>query len=652
MEPLIKVTISLLLCYRWHQGKITKITKDSNGTKKYSGHHTKGAEDGKWVTYKDYEYTFSDYPLEELRCAPNIFDILQTRETSAGLAENLTCDVYISYCPGDSEGDVKAGLCSAVPGHVYGELVDPIRLKTDLERAGYKVLSNIRNHHNNELDLNKIVTAIKNCKVFVSCISNEYALNDICRMELQYAKKTAGKALIPVICGPGGGEMSWQSNVVGMLIAGELYIDFRWPDVYGEKMDSLKSQVERGMRGEITDSQRQPFIATDNQSQSVTIATDNQSQSVTIAIDNQNHSVTIATDNLTPSAPTEELLNSPHGTLYPSLEHLGDSLSRLTLYSSESEGPGYSGDDQIDELGRPPSYEQCTQQGVQNVVAASAPPGAVVQVQPVNQERQHPKVFVSYCWSNSNLSYQRNEISKLSGGEWNDPRLIKEHLSKKFPVWLDIEQLTSGQVSGMFEQITTGLVNSKVVCVFVSAEYAKSENCKMEFQFAAKSLRKPFIPICVGENLDWQNTVIGALVAGSGTELFDMTAVTSEGDMLKHVERIIEKVGQYIDEPGGATSPAARSTASPATAPPSYESAVSGAPQVGDHVISHHFKHAYFTATILSFNREDMTYHIEVRELLYEQITIQGGRVGGGLVVHRRCWSWGLGGWPEKITSL
>ena len=55
-------------------------------------------------------------------------------------------------------------------------------------------------------------------------------------------------------------------------------------------------------------------------------------------------------------------------------------------------------------------------------------------------------------------------------------------LTLLFSVWLDIEQLTSGQVSGMFEQITTGLVNSKVVCVFVSAEYAKSENCKMEFQ--------------------------------------------------------------------------------------------------------------------------------------------------------------------------
>ncbi len=46
--------------------------------------------------------------------------------------------------------------------------------------------------------------------------------------------------------------------------------------------------------------------------------------------------------------------------------------------------------------------------------------------------------------------------------------------------------------------------------------------------------------------------------------------------------------------------------------PPDYETAIkSRAPQAGDHVISFHFKHAYFTATILSFNKDDMTYEIE-----------------------------------------
>ena len=46
--------------------------------------------------------------------------------------------------------------------------------------------------------------------------------------------------------------------------------------------------------------------------------------------------------------------------------------------------------------------------------------------------------------------------------------------------------------------------------------------------------------------------------------------------------------------------------------PPDYQSAIkSRAPRVGDHVISHHFRHAYYTATILSFNKEDMTYLIQ-----------------------------------------
>ena len=38
----------------------------------------------------------------------------------------------------------------------------------------------------------------------------------------------------------------------------------------------------------------------------------------------------------------------------------------------------------------------------------------------------------------------------------------------------------------------------------------------------------------------------------------------------------------------------------------------SRAPKPGDHVISHHFNHAYFTATIVEFLKDDMSYRIEV----------------------------------------
>ena len=66
------------------------------------------------MTYKDYEPTFSNYKLEELRCAPNLFDVLEqnTAAQNRELNNNTTCDVYLSYCPSDSLLDVNAGLAS------------------------------------------------------------------------------------------------------------------------------------------------------------------------------------------------------------------------------------------------------------------------------------------------------------------------------------------------------------------------------------------------------------------------------------------------------------------------------------------------------------------------------------------------------------
>ena len=43
---------------------------------RYEGHHTKGEEDGKWVTYKDYAFNFSGIPLQNLRISPNAMDAL------------------------------------------------------------------------------------------------------------------------------------------------------------------------------------------------------------------------------------------------------------------------------------------------------------------------------------------------------------------------------------------------------------------------------------------------------------------------------------------------------------------------------------------------------------------------------------------------
>ena len=45
----------------------------------------------------------------------------------------------------------------------------------------------------------KIVTTLKRSKVFLACLSDEYASNNRCRMEFQYAKKTLRIPVIPIV---------------------------------------------------------------------------------------------------------------------------------------------------------------------------------------------------------------------------------------------------------------------------------------------------------------------------------------------------------------------------------------------------------------------------------------------------------------------
>ena len=42
---------------------------------------------------------------------------------------------------------------------------------------------------------------------------------------MQYIKKTVKKPVIPIVVG--GGAWDWQLSVVGLLIAGDLYINFQ-----------------------------------------------------------------------------------------------------------------------------------------------------------------------------------------------------------------------------------------------------------------------------------------------------------------------------------------------------------------------------------------------------------------------------------------
>ena len=149
----------------------------------------------------------------------------------------------------------------------------------------------------------------------------------------------------------------------------------------------------------------------------------------------------------------------------------------------------------------------------------------------------------------------------------------------------------------MYEQLTAALKEAKVVIPFVSNEYANSPNCRMEFQFAMKSLNKPIIPIFVGDGDDWKTSVIGALVTGSIRNPINLQNINDRQVFNQLMEELISEINNIL---GSQSSPSDQK-----------KKAGYRAPTVGDHVVSHHVQCAYYMATIVSFDSQRLEYTVD-----------------------------------------
>eukprot|EP00794_Sanderia_malayensis_P015993 gene15993-17604_t len=447
---------------RWHQGQITRCYKNAAGIEIYDGCHTKGAADGKWVTYKDYEYTFTGHELDELRVGPNVFDIIEDDKEDID-----DIDIFFSYAAVDSPDAIKNKEAKVPQKYVsvLDQLCDPRNIVDQLKSKGLKVAH--RNASTSE-ELKKTAKLMKKAKVFIACISDEYVANNECRMEFQYAKTTLNTPVVPLVVGDGSFE--WTYSVVGMLVAGELYIHFKDKTVEDAKLTEL--------------------------------------------------------------------------------------FTALNAYFD-------------------------------NITSAT-------EAQQIRRVEGDADIFVSYCWTNSFDALRNKQIKALEGGEFSDPRLVKKELeSAGYKLWLDIERLRSANANAsMYEQLTQALKDAKVVMPFVSKEYANSANCRLELQFAMKSLAKPIIPIVVGKDDEWKETVIGALIAHGDVEGVNLQNVTNQEQLRGKIKTIKDEIEKYLS-----------STVKPVDV--KYR-----APRIGDHVVCHHFRFAYYMATIQSFNPETLEYTV------------------------------------------
>ena len=459
---------------RWHQGRVTRIHTTVDGVKLVDGCHTKGQADGKWITYGGYNYIFEGVRLEDLRIGPNVFDILDDNMgESNGLSEN-DVDIYFSYTISDSPQAIKNRETEHPPEkylQMLESLCDPREIADNLQKKGLKI--GFRKTANSE-DLRKTAVMIKNAKVFVACISDEYVANNECRMEFQYAKTTLGIPVVPLVVGDG--SFDWTMSVVGMLIAGELYIHFKDRSVetmkFNELLTALNSHFDK--IADVTDS-------------------------------------------------------------------------------------GAAG----------------------------------------KQVLGQADIFLSYCWTNSYIAKEAKQIASYTGNQFADPRRVKDELRKAgFNVWLDIERLRSANASaGMYEQLTNALKDAKVVVPCVSTEYANSPNCRMEFQFAMKSLGKPIVPIIVGQGDDWKTSVIGALVASNNNQPINLQDVTNESILKERLNHLFDVLGKIMN---------LKSSPNVQRKKIQYR-----APRVGDHVVSHHQGCAYYMSTIVRFDANTLEYTVD-----------------------------------------
>ena len=456
---------------RWHQGRVSHIHTAQDGTKLVNGYHTKGKADGKWITYKGYNYTFEGMNLSDLRIGPNIFDILDDEaDDDDEILDDI--DIYFSYTMSDSPKAIKSREVEEPPPQhlsLLDRLCDPQDIMDVLKQKGLNIA--IREAKNSK-ELKKTAAMMKKATVFIACISDQYVADNECRMEFQFAKSTLGKPVVPLVVGDG--SFDWTMSVIGMLIAGELYIHFKDKTVEQMKLNEL-------------------------------------------------------------------------------LLALKSHLQKI------------------------------------NEISGTGAAGSLVQGQ--------ADIFLSYCWANSFLAKNANQTDVFSGNQYTDPRLIKAELEKAgFTVWIDIERLHSANANAdMFQQLSNALKDAKVVIPFISKEYAESVNCRMEFQFAMKSLKKPILPLIVGQGEHWKKSVIGALLEANDREPVTLQNVTTRSALEKCVEHVVKKLKRILNTETTSEVNKVR-----------YR-----APKVGDHVISHHQRCSYFMATIKSFDSSLLEYTVD-----------------------------------------
>ena len=449
-------------------GVITEIVTKANGDVFYNGRHPDVNDPQASLTnYVEYNSTFEGLKIDQLRTLPNIFSCLDSSSDIVDGSGDASCDVFVSKVSQDNSSIQK----------IIHQMQNKFNISESKDSATAQ-------------SLQQTVGKIKHCKVYLVCLTDNFIADQQAMSELLYAKKSLGKTIIPLVIGT---SHKWTQTTAGMLLAGQLYIQFSSEDVYDEKIAELRRN-----------------------------------------------------------------------------------LDKLIIASSKKKSSG--------EL--------------------------------------NPRVFLSYCWTNSKSSFEAEQVRRYTGHEFSDPRKIKADIQKKIgeKVWLDIEQLDSVDDSGMFGQIAEGLAASSVVVMCVSMEYSKSLNCQMEANFALRSLHKKAIVLEVGSGSDqdrqaWKQSSVGmVLPTDHSPHVMTKDQITS-CDEVKYnetIDRICEQIREIVPEGERSLDDEEPVDGTPSSTGGEGNSSLSDkVPMVGGAVIAQYAAWQFFPAKVASFDKSSMKYTVD-----------------------------------------
>eukprot|EP00051_Salpingoeca_urceolata_P024414 m.428872 g.428872 ORF g.428872 m.428872 type:complete len:1367 (-) comp20234_c1_seq4:247-4347(-) len=145
-----------------------------------------------------------------------------------------------------------------------------------------------------------------------------------------------------------------------------------------------------------------------------------------------------------------------------------------------------------------------------------------------------PRVFVSYCWSDADIA-----------------RRVAMQIGDHFPVWLDVEQMQSGE--NLFAEISEGISKSSVFVCCTSLPYFASTNCQRELALAS-DWKKPIIPLRVAPMDAWPPKQGNAALL-AGKLYIDMSRTKKLGPKIQELVEVLSGLLDVDGVDGSAITP-------------------------------------------------------------------------------------------------